>query len=215
MLRDHAVADHSAIRKRDLSNGPIDASTALPIVGELWQTRPPCESSWPTTMPRCDDALRVLLAEHADIDVVGEAADGRAAVRCVLELQPALVLMDVAMPGMGGIEATRLVREALPSVQVVGLSLHDDRHFVDAMRAAGASGYLLKDRVHEQLAQAMRVVAAGGTCWPSGLQSFRAKEPWRGRFRLMSRADRRKSHRSGSEFACNRFAEGAQWAPSD
>ena len=116
-------------------------------------------------------ALRVLLAEHADIDVVGEAADGRAAVERVLELQPALVLMDVAMPGMGGIEATRLVREALPSVQVVGLSLHDDRHFVDAMRAAGASGYLLKDRVHEQLAQAMRVVAAGGTCWPSGLQA--------------------------------------------
>lgn len=117
------------------------------------------------------DALRTLLLERADIDVVGEAADGRAAVERVLELHPALVLMDVAMPGMGGIEATRLVLEALPSVQVIGLSLHDDRHFVEAMRAAGASGYLLKDRVHEQLAQAMRVVAAGGTCWPSGLQA--------------------------------------------
>ena len=117
------------------------------------------------------DALRTLLLEHPDIDVVGEAADGRAAVERVLELHPALVLMDVAMPGMGGIEATRLVLEALPSVQVIGLSLHDDRHFVEAMRAAGASGYLLKERVHEQLAQAMRVVAAGGTCWPSGLQA--------------------------------------------
>ena len=115
------------------------------------------------------DALRALLAEHPDIEVVGEAADGRAAVERVLELRPDLVLMDVVMTGMGGIEATRLVLEALPSVQVIGLSLHDDRHFVEAMRAAGASGYLLKDRVHEQLAQAMRVVAAGGTCWPSGL----------------------------------------------
>jgi DNA-binding NarL/FixJ family response regulator len=114
------------------------------------------------------EALRGLLAEHPDIEVVGEVADGRGAVECVLELRPTLVLMDVVMTGMGGIEATRLVREALPSVQVIGLSLHDDRHFVEAMRAAGASGYLRKDRVHEQLAQAMRAVAAGGTCWPSG-----------------------------------------------
>ena len=114
------------------------------------------------------EALRGLLAEHPDIEVVGEVADGRAAVECVLELRPTLVLMDVVMTGMGGIEATRLVLEALPSVHVIGLSLHDDRHFVEAMRAAGASGYLLKDRVHEQLAQAMRAVAAGGTCWPSG-----------------------------------------------
>ena len=114
------------------------------------------------------EALRGLLAEHPDIEVVGEVADGRAAVECMLELRPTLVLMDVVMTGMGGIEATRLVLEALPSVQVIGLSLHDDRHFVEAMRAAGASGYLLKDRAHEELAQAMRVVAAGGTCWPSG-----------------------------------------------
>ena len=118
------------------------------------------------------DALRALLAEHPDIEVVGEVADGRAAVECVLELRPALVLMDVAMPGMGGIEATRLVLEALPSAQVIGLSLHDDRHFVEAMRVAGASGYLLKDRVHAQLAQALRVVAAGGTCWPSGSEGL-------------------------------------------
>lgn len=112
--------------------------------------------------------MRALLAEHPDIEVVGEAADGRAAVECVLELHPTFVFMDVVMTGMGGIEATRLVLEALPSVHVIGLSLHDDRQFVEAMRAAGASGYLLKDRVHEQLAEAVRAVAAGGTWWPSG-----------------------------------------------
>ena len=114
------------------------------------------------------NALRALLAEHPDIEVVGEAADGQAAVERALELQPALVLMDLAMPGMGGIEATRLVLEALPSIHVIALSLHDDRHFVEAMRAAGASGYLLKDRTHDQVAQAIRAVAAGGTCWPFG-----------------------------------------------
>ena len=113
-------------------------------------------------------AMRALLAEHPDIEVVGEAADGRAAVEYALELHPTLVLMDVVMTGMGGIEATRLVLEALPSVHVIGLSLHNDRHFVEAMRAAGASGYLLKDRVHEQLAEALRTVAAGGRWWPSG-----------------------------------------------
>jgi DNA-binding NarL/FixJ family response regulator len=117
------------------------------------------------------EALRALLAEHPDIEVVGEVADGGAAVECVLELWPDLVLMDVVMTGMGGIEATRLVLEALPSVHVIGLSLHDDRHFVEAMRAVGASGYLLKDRVHEQVAHAMRAVAAGGTCWPLGPES--------------------------------------------
>lgn len=158
------------------------------------------------------DALRTLLLERADIDVVGEAADGRAAVERVLELHPALVLMDVAMPGMGGIEATRLVLEALPSVQVIGLSLHDDRHFVEAMRAAGASGYLLKDRVHEQLAQAMRVVAAGGTCWPSGLQASNQRAA-AGGASAFGHADPSQTFCNGSECPCNRFAEGAQWGP--
>jgi DNA-binding NarL/FixJ family response regulator len=114
------------------------------------------------------ETLRSLLAEHPDIDVAGEAADGRAALERALELEPALVLMDVGMPGMGGIEATRLVRAALPSVQVIGLSLHDDRHFVAAMRAAGAAGYLCKDRIHEELAAALRAVAGGGSWWGAG-----------------------------------------------
>jgi DNA-binding NarL/FixJ family response regulator len=116
------------------------------------------------------ETLRSLLAEQPDIEVVGEAADGRAALDCVLKLEPALVLMDVGMPGMGGIEATRRVCAALPSVQVIGLSLHDDRHFVEAMRAAGAAGYLCKDRIHEDLAAALRAVAGGGSWWGAGAE---------------------------------------------
>jgi DNA-binding NarL/FixJ family response regulator len=114
------------------------------------------------------EMLRSLLAEQPDIEVVGDAADGRAALERARALEPAIVVMNVVMPGMGGIEATRLVLAARPAVRVIGLSLHDDRHFVAAMRAAGASGYLRKDRLHEQLAPALRAVAAGGSWWGSG-----------------------------------------------
>jgi DNA-binding NarL/FixJ family response regulator len=112
--------------------------------------------------------LRSLLAEHSDIEVVGDAADGWAAIECVRESEPTIVLMDVVMAGMGGIEATRRLHAALPSVQVIGMSLHNDRHFVAAMRTAGAAGYLLKDRIHEELAAALRTVAGGGNWWGSG-----------------------------------------------
>lgn len=112
--------------------------------------------------------LRDLLAELTDIEVVSEAADGRAALERARECEPAIVLMDVMMSGMGGIEGTQQVRTALPSVQVIALSLHDDRRLVAAMHAAGASGYLLKSHLHEELAPALRTVAAGGTWWASG-----------------------------------------------
>jgi DNA-binding NarL/FixJ family response regulator len=117
------------------------------------------------------EALRSLLAEHPDIEVVGDAADGRAAIERARELLPALVVMDVMMPGMGGIEATRRLLSALPSIRVIGLSVHDDRHFVAAMRAAGASGYLCKDHIHEELAQALRAVAGGGTWWSPAMEA--------------------------------------------
>ena len=117
---------------------------------------------------RMRETLRSLLAEHPDIEVVGDAADGWAAIECARDSEPAIVLMDVMMAGMGGIEATRRLHAALPSVQVIGMSLHDDRHFVAAMRTAGAAGYLLKDRIHEELATALRVVAAGGNWWRAG-----------------------------------------------
>jgi len=115
------------------------------------------------------EGLRSLLAEHADIEVVGDAADGQSAIDRARELEPAIVVMDVEMPGMGGLEATRRVLVALPSIRVIGLSLHEDRHFAAAMRAAGASGYVRKDRIHEELAQALRAVDAGGTWWSAAI----------------------------------------------
>jgi DNA-binding NarL/FixJ family response regulator len=117
---------------------------------------------------RIREALRGLLAEYPDLEVVGDAADGWAALECARKCEPTIVLMDVVMAGMGGIEATRRLHAALPSVQVIAMSLHDDRHFVEAMRTAGAVGYLLKDRIHEELPAALRAVADGGNWWSTG-----------------------------------------------
>ena len=95
--------------------------------------------------------------------VVGEAADGREAIDLARRLGPDVVVMDVMMPVMNGIEATRQIAAAFPAVKVLALSLHDDGQFVEAMRAAGAAGYFLKEDAPNALAEALRTVAAGGT----------------------------------------------------
>ena len=107
--------------------------------------------------------LRAALEREPDMTVVGEAADGREAVDLARRLAPDIVVMDVMMPGMNGIEATRQIAAAVPAVKVLALSLHDDRQFVEAMRAAGASGYALKENAPSALAEALRKVAAGRT----------------------------------------------------
>jgi DNA-binding NarL/FixJ family response regulator len=108
--------------------------------------------------------LRALLARTEDIEVVGEAADGIAAVGQVRALSPDVVLMDIRMPGIDGIEATRRIAAdpALAGVRVLVLTTFDtDEHVFDALRA-GAAGFLLKDARPEELRHAVRTVAAGG-----------------------------------------------------
>ncbi len=102
--------------------------------------------------------LRTMLEKEADIEVLGEADDGRMAVRLARELSPQVVIMDVGMPDLNGIEATRQVLAECPGVKVIGLSMHSDRRFVMNMLKAGASGYLLKDSAFEELATAIRMV---------------------------------------------------------
>jgi DNA-binding NarL/FixJ family response regulator len=107
------------------------------------------------------EGLRTLLSVHADLDVVGEAANGEEAVQRTKSLQPGVVLMDLRMPVLGGVEATRRVRATDPRCQVIVLTTFDDDEEVfDALRA-GAVGYLLKDAPSEKLVEAIRAAARG------------------------------------------------------
>ncbi len=107
------------------------------------------------------EGLAALLDGQPGIEVVGFALDGREAVKLAEELSPDLLLMDVAMPGMNGVEATRQLASQLPQVKVLCLSMHVERRFVSAVLEAGAAGYLLKDCAREELAEAIRQVSAG------------------------------------------------------
>jgi len=109
------------------------------------------------------EGLKTLLLSEEDLEVVGEADDGRGAVALVLELRPDVVIMDVAMPGLNGIEATRQILRQVPRVRIIALSMHSDRRFVSEMLKAGAAGYLLKDGAFEELVRAIRAVLSGQT----------------------------------------------------
>jgi two-component system, NarL family, response regulator NreC len=107
--------------------------------------------------------LVALLAKENDLDVVGEASDGRSAVALAKQLQPNIVVMDVAMPGLNGIDATRQILAELPHTKIIALSMHADKRFVMGMLKAGASGYLLKHCALEELVNAIRVVISHRT----------------------------------------------------
>ena len=103
----------------------------------------------------------MLLEKLGGITIVGEAGNGISAVRRARDLKPDLVLMDVAMPDLNGIEATRRIMTESPGVKVIALSMHADKRFVRGMFAAGAAGYVLKGSAFEELAAAIRTVTAG------------------------------------------------------
>ena len=107
------------------------------------------------------DGLRHLLDQESDIEVVGEADNGRKAVKLAMEKKPEIVIMDVAMQDMNGIEATRQIKTENPDIKVIALSMHSERQIVVGIFRAGASGYLLKDSSSLELVEAIRTVHLG------------------------------------------------------
>lgn len=107
------------------------------------------------------EALKQALEEEPDVQVVGVAGNGREAVRMTRDLRPDLVVLDVTMPELSGVEATKQIRENHPETKIIALSMHSDRRYVTGMLTAGASGYLVKDCALEELALALRTVMHG------------------------------------------------------
>jgi two-component system response regulator NreC len=108
------------------------------------------------------DGVRMILEAQPDIEVVGEASDGREALEAARQLSPGVVLMDIAMPGMNGLEATAAMRRDLPDVQVLILTMHEDYEYFFEVLRAGASGYVLKGASSDDLVSAIRAVHQGG-----------------------------------------------------
>src|SRR5262245_51348402 len=104
---------------------------------------------------------RELLEQQPDLRIVGEAADGEEAIRLAQELQPDVLIMDVRMPRISGVEATRRIKAEHPHIRILVLTAHDDDEYVFALLQAGANGYLLKTAEIDELVRAIRTVAAG------------------------------------------------------
>lgn len=140
------------------------------------------------------EGLRALLQHEEDIQVVGEAGNGREAVELTERLRPDVVVMDIAMPLMNGMEATRQILEAQPEMKVLVLSAHSDDAYVALVSAIGAAGYLVKQSAAHVLAEAIRKVHAGKKCFSPAvakrLKHHHEKAYARGDLRQDSKATR-------------------------
>jgi DNA-binding NarL/FixJ family response regulator len=104
------------------------------------------------------EGIRSLIEDEHDMVVVGEAEDGQTAVKMACQLEPDVVLLDIAMPLLNGLEATRQIRQSLPNVKVLALTMHDNEEYIRQILAAGALGYILKDTAARDLLGAIRSV---------------------------------------------------------
>jgi DNA-binding NarL/FixJ family response regulator len=141
------------------------------------------------------EGLSSLLSQQADIQVVGQATNGREAVQLAERENPDVVVMDVSMPDLNGIDATRQIISRSPRTRVIALSMHSDRQFVAEMFRAGARGYLLKDSAFEELASAITRVAKDETYIAPKISGFKledyTKNDERGELLLMPRLSER------------------------
>lgn len=140
------------------------------------------------------EGFRFLLEHESDIEVIGEAENGRQAVQLTRKLRPAVVVMDIAMPLLNGLEATRQIRKDFPETRVLILSAHSDDAYVEQVAALGAAGFLLKQTSAHCLAKAIREVQKGNTFFSSAISK-----------RVQDRS-RKSAARGGSEKSGNRLS---------
>jgi len=107
------------------------------------------------------EGLINLLSDSSNIKVIGQAENGKEIIMKARKLDPDIIIMDIGMPIMTGIEATEILRKELPNIKVIAMSMHSEKHFIKGMLEAGASGYLLKNCTYEQFIDAINVVNSG------------------------------------------------------
>lgn len=138
------------------------------------------------------NGIKALLESEQDIHVVGEASDGRQALEVVRKLRPDLVVMDIRMPVMNGIEATRQLVSSSSSTKSLILSMHDNQEYVLQSIACGAAGYLLKDTEKEEFIKALKEIAAGGRYFSSPVAGILADNYLNSVQRIRQAAERKK-----------------------
>ncbi len=143
----------------EYSNKMMTSKTSTPIVARRQSAR--------TRIVLADDhpllrkALKDLLAKETDIEIVGEAGDGKEAVRLATEMMPDMVIMDISMPNMDGLEATQQIKATCPDVVVLVLTVHTDDECILEILQAGAAGYIIKSAFGDEVVQAVRSVVTG------------------------------------------------------
>lgn len=127
--------------------------------------------------PMVQDGLSSCLSYYEDIEVIGSAEDGKDALQKALALKPDVILMDISMPNMNGIDATEIITEQLADTKVLIFSMLDSVEFVNSAVQAGASGYILKDTTSEEVYYAIKTVAAGKTHFSSSITKALIEKP--------------------------------------
>ena len=136
------------------------------------------------------EGLRALLGADPNFDIIGEAEDGREAVRCVERLEPDLLLIDLSMPRMSGMDAIREIKKRYPAIKIIALTVHKTEEYLSTTLQAGADGYVLKDATHDELIMAIKNVMDGKPYLSPGVsekviegylvgkESIRSSTPW-------------------------------------
>ena len=155
-----------------------DSTNLIQDSAESENIRPERDSGAPIRVLLADDhtilraGLRMMLSVQPDIEIVGEASDGRQAIAEAQRLQPDVILMDITMPEVNGIEATRQVKKLLPETRVLGLTMHENEEYLFQVLRAGASGYILKEAADTELISAIRIVNNGSFYLSPSAQSM-------------------------------------------